>query len=426
MSTGTLAGDHKAVRSRASSTPGVEVLLNVVVGAVLIALPWAYSKAIYESELSELSPEYLRHLFLNWACNVFAVIAASRVKGSASTRVAKMLYAVVFAHGLLAFGLLAGRDYFSRPLMLVAASASVTIAGASLWARSRLRGNPVAIVGPAGGELGLWIRSIADVVEHPQQDLRPYDTVVVNLSEELSAEWTSALARAMLAGCEIRHVAEYLEEQRGRASVEHFHVDHVSDRGPIYQVGKRLLDVAIVIFFLPLALTILALAALGSLLLMGRPVFFVQERVGYGGRTFRMWKLRTMRQPRPGEVFGETRPGDDRIPPFGRLLRRLRIDELPQLWNVLVGDMSLVGPRPEAADFHRAYLKELPEYAYRNLVRPGITGWAQVCTRPSANVQEARNKLSYDLYYVKKVSLLLDLRIFVRTFWILASGAGVR
>jgi lipopolysaccharide/colanic/teichoic acid biosynthesis glycosyltransferase len=139
-----------------------------------------------------------------------------------------------------------------------------------------------------------------------------------------------------------------------------------------------------------------------------------------------MWKLRTMRQPRGGEALRETVPGDNRIPPYGRLLRRLRIDELPQLWNVLVGDMSLIGPRPEAATFHNSYLKDLPEYAYRNLVRPGITGWAQVCTSPSANVQEARTKLSYDLFYVKKVSFLLDLQILLRTFWILASGSGVR
>ncbi|HQT55493.1 MAG TPA: sugar transferase, partial [Phenylobacterium sp.] len=145
-----------------------------------------------------------------------------------------------------------------------------------------------------------------------------------------------------------------------------------------------------------------------------------------GGVPFRMWKLRTMRPEHKGEVLRAAVIGDSRVTPVGGILRRFRIDELPQFWNVLKGDMSLIGPRPEATPLHQEYLGKLPNYPYRYLVRPGITGWAQVNSPPSASADEARRKLTYDLFYVKKLSLFLDLRIVMKTFWTIISGGGVR
>jgi lipopolysaccharide/colanic/teichoic acid biosynthesis glycosyltransferase len=121
-----------------------------------------------------------------------------------------------------------------------------------------------------------------------------------------------------------------------------------------------------------------------------------------------------------------TEVGDSRVTPVGRVLRRFRIDELPQLWNVLTGDMSLVGPRPEQPHLTENYTRALPAFAYRTLVRPGITGWAQLRSGYAANLVETRAKLTYDLYYIKNMSLTLDLKIALRTFWILLSGIGAR
>lgn len=231
----------------------------------------------------------------------------------------------------------------------------------------------------------------------------------------------------MLAGCKVRHVGEYVEELRGAVSLEHFEVDHLPPNGiASYRLVKRLMDIGLVTFILPVAVPLVALSALAIFVTMGAPIFFVQERVGLGGEPFRMWKLRTMRPERPNEALRAAVPGDTRVTRLGRILRRFRIDELPQLWNVLKGDMSLIGPRPEAVPLHAAYLGQLPNYAYRYLVRPGITGWAQVCAPPSANADEARQKLTYDLFYVKKLSLWLDLKIVVRTFWTITAGGGVR
>jgi lipopolysaccharide/colanic/teichoic acid biosynthesis glycosyltransferase len=157
---------------------------------------------------------------------------------------------------------------------------------------------------------------------------------------------------------------------------------------------------------------------------LGRPVLFAQERVGMGGKPFRAYKFRTMRgAPREGAYAGEER---DRITPLGRILRRYRLDELPQLWNVLKGEMSLIGPRPEQRVLAETYAQEIPLYSLRHAVRPGLTGWAQVHHGYAEGKDGAMVKLSYDLYYIKHLSFWLDLRIVLRTLWVLLSGYGAK
>jgi len=270
-------------------------------------------------------------------------------------------------------------------------------------------------------------RPLGEVITSPTVDLSSYDVILVSFTESISTEWARALSRAMLAGCQVRHVGEYVEDVRGAVSIEHFELDQLTNVGLVsYRSVKRLADFATAIFICPVVISLTLLSAMSIFLSMGWPVFFVQQRVGLAGKPFQMWKLRTMLPPRPGETDRAAVPGDERITPVGAFLRRFRIDELPQFWNVLRGEMSLIGPRPEAMAFHEEYLREVPEYAYRNLVRPGITGWAQVCAPPSATADEARRKLSYDLYYVKRMSMLLDLQIAIRTIWTVTHGSGVR
>jgi lipopolysaccharide/colanic/teichoic acid biosynthesis glycosyltransferase len=117
---------------------------------------------------------------------------------------------------------------------------------------------------------------------------------------------------------------------------------------------------------------------------------------------------------------------ENRVTPVGRFLRKSRIDELPQLWNVIKGDMSIIGPRPEWTELGRGYEEQMPAYAYRHLVRPGITGWAQVRAGYAADLSETRVKVGYDLYYIKNFSLSLDVQILTRTVWTLLSGSGAR
>jgi lipopolysaccharide/colanic/teichoic acid biosynthesis glycosyltransferase len=159
---------------------------------------------------------------------------------------------------------------------------------------------------------------------------------------------------------------------------------------------------------------------------MGRPVFFLQDRVGQSGEIFRMFKLRTMRPRLEGEQARATALNDNRITPVGNILRKYHVDELPQMWNVLKGDMSLIGPRPEQPELALAYAESMPAYCYRHLVRPGITGWSQVCFGYAETFAETREKLTYDLHYVKFLSLALDMSIAIMTVKILLKGALVR
>jgi len=177
----------------------------------------------------------------------------------------------------------------------------------------------------------------------------------------------------------------------------------------------RIADVVLAFLMLVLASPILLTAALAVLLTDGRPVLFRQVRVGQFGRRFTMLKLRTMRRDAEagGPVFA--RPGDPRSTPAGKILRRFRIDELPQLWNVLKGEMSLVGPRPERPEFIAELTEEIPYYTFRLAVPPGLSGWAQVNTSYAHTLEDHQRKLEFDLYFIRERSVRLYLLTLLRT-----------
>jgi len=152
------------------------------------------------------------------------------------------------------------------------------------------------------------------------------------------------------------------------------------------------------------------------------PVFYSQTRTGLSGVTFRLYKFRTMVKDAEKSGPRWTKKDDPRITRVGRFLRSTRIDELPQLWNVLLGEMSFIGPRPERPDFNAELEAAIPYYDLRHLVKPGITGWAQVLYPYGASVEDAREKLQYDLYYIKNYSVMLDLVILIRTLRAVGRG----
>jgi len=168
------------------------------------------------------------------------------------------------------------------------------------------------------------------------------------------------------------------------------------------------------------------LASIAILLTMGWPFIFTQERVSRRGTTFKIYKLRTMSSPPINVPQNATIVGDQRITGVGAFLRRYRIDELPQLWNVFRGDMSVIGPRPEQPKLVEQYEREVPFFGLRHMVRPGISGWAQVRNGYAGNAEESASKLAYDLYYIKNMSLDIDLRIIGRTMRTVLFGVGAR
>lgn len=179
---------------------------------------------------------------------------------------------------------------------------------------------------------------------------------------------------------------------------------------------KRALDVALSLVGLVPGLPLMALAGLLVKMTSRGPVFYKQVRVGLGGKPYTLYKLRTMRNDaeKDGAVWAQSH--DPRVTPVGYWLRKWRLDEIPQLFNVLKGEMSLVGPRPERPEFTKELSGVIPFYTERLLVQPGVTGWAQVCFPYAASAEAAARKLEYDLYYIKNMDLLLDISILLRTF----------
>jgi lipopolysaccharide/colanic/teichoic acid biosynthesis glycosyltransferase/glycosyltransferase involved in cell wall biosynthesis len=198
-----------------------------------------------------------------------------------------------------------------------------------------------------------------------------------------------------------------------------------TDGNPAYDLAKRLIDVSVVLALLPLWLPLAIAVACGVKIDSPGPALFSQRRTGMHGQNFRIWKFRSMRHETPlHPQFAQA--NDPRITRFGHWIRRTRLDEIPQLFNVLMGHMSLIGPRPEQDGFVRQFAEQMPSYPYRHLVRPGLTGWAQVQQGYAASADETAIKLSYDLYYITHYSLAMDLLIVFKTIQTVLTGRGAR
>ena len=186
---------------------------------------------------------------------------------------------------------------------------------------------------------------------------------------------------------------------------------------------KRAFDLFLVLGAFLLLWPLLLLSALLVWHFHGRPVLFAQRRPGWRGRPFLIYKFRTMCLDAEKDGAQWAAVDDPRVTRLGRLLRLTRLDELPQLWNVVKGDMSLVGPRPERPEFVEHLSRSIPFYDQRHLLPPGLTGWAQILYRYGASEEDARHKLAYDLYYIRNMSLSLDLEILLRTVPLLMRGS---
>jgi len=193
-------------------------------------------------------------------------------------------------------------------------------------------------------------------------------------------------------------------------------------REPVFERLKRLYDILLALVGLVIALPFLPLAAAAIWLEDRGPIFFRQPRVGRNRVLFHIVKLRTMRESAGGDTY--TRTGDQRITRIGRWLRNTRLDEVPQLWNVLIGDMSLIGPRAEWIRLVEEYEQKIPCYHFRHLVKPGITGWAQVNYNYGESMEDTLRKLEYDLYYIRYFSFVLDASIVLKTIHVMLFGKG--
>jgi lipopolysaccharide/colanic/teichoic acid biosynthesis glycosyltransferase/glycosyltransferase involved in cell wall biosynthesis len=281
-------------------------------------------------------------------------------------------------------------------------------------------------IDPLGLQLLPW-QPFSSQKTHTKNQLPACDGIVLDRHVLVDDARTRLLGQLKMQHLRLYSVEAVAELVSGRKTLPHAG-DNLweIDNDPGYDRIKRLLDVCVLLTLTPVWLPLAAGIAAAVRFDSKGPALFTQERVGRNGRVFKLFKFRSMVHglQAPGVHFAQAE--DPRITRVGRILRRTRLDELPQLWNVLRGEMSLIGPRPEQVQFVWDFAGTIPSYPYRHLVRPGLTGWAQVQQGYADSVDSTRIKLSYDLYYVAHYSLALDLLIAAKTCKIIWTGFGAR
>lgn len=254
------------------------------------------------------------------------------------------------------------------------------------------------------------------------------DLLVADFRADLSDDWEAFLADCALAGLPVLHVKQVIEARTGRVEIEHLSENSFGSLIPFmgYLAPRRIIDFLAALTVGALLLPFFGLVAVAIKLDSSGPVLFRQVRIGYRGRPFRVTKFRTMVVQSNEDIrdAAMTQMNDSRVTSVGRFLRRTRIDELPQIINILRGEMSWIGPRPEAESLSRWYESELPFYRYRHIVPPGITGWAQVNQGHVVELEQVMDKLQYDFYYIKNFSPWLDALILAKTVQTIITGFG--
>ncbi len=339
---------------------------------------------------------------------------------------AALLIITVVIGWRLAFNWVSHRVRARERLLLVGTSSSAIALAAEIFERRHELGveivgfvdaDPAMVGAPIinPGVIGT-IEDIPSIVR-----ARGVDRVVVSLADARGKLPMDKLLEMKLDGVSFDHLASVYEDYTGKIALENLRPSWLIfspgfKKSRVVSTMKRLMDIAISIVGLVLALPVMAAVALAVRLTSRGPIMYSQRRVGQHGRVFTVHKFRSMRDDAEavtGPVWASQH--DPRVTPVGRFLRRSRLDELPQLWNVLRGDMSFVGPRPERPEFVDELTRQIRFYPQRHIVRPGLTGWAQVRYTYGASTEDALQKLQYDFFYIKNLSLALDVFIILET-----------
>ena len=340
-------------------------------------------------------------------------------------------------------GVVVSRSIFSRVVdedilkrrVLVYGAGKSAAAIAGIRRRSDRRGFHVVGYVPATGEL----REVRDGLLEPSERLvqlcsrLDVSEVVVAMDDRRRGFPIAQLLQCRLAGVDVTEQLTFLERETGRVRIDILNPAWMIfgegfRRDPVRLLTSRMLDVSAGLIVFTLALPVMLCAALAIKLEEGwhAPLFYRQRRVGLLGQPFRLLKFRSMRVDAEKDGAQWARKGDTRVTRVGAFIRKVRLDELPQLLNVLRGQMSFVGPRPERPEFVAELAERIPYYVERHSVKPGLTGWAQLCYPYGSSEQDALEKLQYDLYYVKNNTLLFDLAILVQTAEVVFLGKGAR
>lgn len=413
------------------STMQIAVTLLFGIAFPLLIYALAYPSAVRSKEIAQLTAG------LSIGATVAAAIVLSRmIRYPGVSHAGTILPAFGSAYGIVVATLLIAREPYSNTVLILcfSGSAAVQYAIAALLKQSA---NPLHYLVPGGHSSAIAkVRGCnAHVWTSPDTPLPTGAIVVADLHFDHNDEWERRMAEAALEGIPIFHYKQVQEALTGRVQIDHLSENVLGSLIPSngYHGVKRAVDVIGALIALPLLAPLFLAATIAIKLDSPGPIFFRQERVGFRARWFKVLKFRTMRvadsaaDDHSRDVRAAMTADDDvRITRVGKWLRRTRIDELPQVWNILCGDMSWIGPRPEAVLLSQWYAGEIPFYAYRHIVRPGISGWAQVNQGHVTEIEDIHTKLQYDFFYVKHFSYWIDIIIVVRTVAVVFSGFGAK
>lgn len=339
---------------------------------------------------------------------------------------------------ILTIGLVAWRSVYAWMAQQSFLQQRVYVLGAGDRARRLVQGLRqfsqlgIDVVGWSGGIEGNLSRQdlALDMMRHFQQ--AGVHRVIVAMEDRRDNMPMLELLRLRLNGVHVEEATSWLEKISGKIEVEQLHPSWIIFAKGFrfsspFRFFRRVLNFTVALLGLFLALPLIPFIVLAIALDSPGPLVYAQKRVGRLGKTFYCYKFRTMRRDAEADT-GPTWAGDrdPRITRVGKFLRSSRLDEIPQLWCVLKGDMAFVGPRPERPEFIEWLTKEIPYYGVRHMVRPGITGWAQVRYKYGNTVDDAREKLQYDLFYIKNASIALDVLIMLQTIKIVTLGRGAQ
>ena len=423
------ARSRSTVLTHATMQIAVTLLFGIAIPLLIFAL--AYPSAMRVKEVAQLTAA------LSTGATFAAVIVLSRmIRYPGVSHAGTILPALGSSYGIVVATLLILREPYSNTILLLCFSGSVMVQYA-IAALLRQSANPLHYVVPGGHASTITqVRGCtAHVWPSPDTPLPLGAIVVADLHFDHNHEWERRMAEAALDGIPIFHYKQVLEALTGRVQIDHLSENVLGSLIPSngYHGVKRAVDVIGALVALPVLVPLFLAATIAIKLDSPGPVFFRQERVGFRAKRFKVLKFRTMRpadsvtNDRSRDVHAAMTVDDDvRITRVGKWLRRTRIDELPQVWNILCGDMSWIGPRPEALSLSQWYGGEIPFYAYRHIVRPGISGWAQVNQGHVTELEDIHTKLQYDFFYVKHFSYWIDIIIAVRTVAVVFNGFGAK
>lgn len=417
---------HRAIQlssRRLLSMPSLQVLFLLLVAVV-------FPLGLRALQLGEFQTPSLNTSLVNALAVILSHLMFLRLTalpGAMGTRY--LIPTMLVAHAMTTGLVLVLRVSFDQVLLLVAIMVHATSAFL-LQSRTQVHETLQMFLIPTDKDVGAIEGVEFELIAEPDLGPVPPDATIVADFDDLTPSWEQFLARAALRGHLVYDLDNLREGLTGRVRLRRLSQNTFGTLVPGHGwlEVKDKLDRIAALFLLPFLVPVMLGVAIAIKLDDGGPILFKQPRVGRGATTFEVIKFRSMRAQESGceRDDAQTKDDDARITRVGRILRRSRIDELPQIFNVIRGEMSFIGPRPEALVLAQWYEETIAHYNYRHVVKPGITGWAQVNQGHVVSVDDNRVKLQYDFFYIKNFSLWIDLLIATKTIKIILGGSGAR